>query len=107
MLTPDTIGILAASAGAGRFARRHPQRWLIIAGFLVTVVAMALLLALVRAHSGIATWIPGLLLFGIGVGVMLRVGALRLNSLLKQLTFLPRELAAAEAEFILLHLRHR
>jgi MFS family permease len=47
----------------------HPQRWLIIAGFLVTVVGMALLLALVRAHSGIATWIPGLLLFGIGVGV--------------------------------------
>ena len=71
MLTPDTIGILAASAGADRFARRHPQRWLIIAGFLITVVGMALLLALVRAHSGIATWIPGLLLFGIGVGVML------------------------------------
>jgi len=43
----------------------------------------------------------------IGVGVMLRIGALRLNSLLKQLTFLPRELAAAEAELILLHLRHR
>jgi MFS family permease len=71
VLTPATIGILAASAGAGRFARRHPQRWLIIAGFLVTVVGMGLLLALVRAHSGIATWIPGLLLFGIGVGVML------------------------------------
>ena len=71
VLTPATIGILAASAGAGRFARRHPQRWLIIAGFLITVVGMALLLALVRAHSGIATWIPGLLLFGIGVGVML------------------------------------
>jgi MFS family permease len=71
MLTPATIGILAASAGADRFARRHPQRWLIIAGFLVTVVGMALLLALVRAHSGIVTWIPGLLLFGIGVGVML------------------------------------
>jgi MFS family permease len=71
MLTPATIGILAASAGADRFARRHPQRWLIIAGFLVTAAGMALLLALVRAHSGIATWIPGLLLFGIGVGVML------------------------------------
>jgi MFS family permease len=71
VLTPATIGILAASAGADRFARRHPQRWLIIAGFLVTVVGMALLLALVRAHSGVATWIPGLLLFGIGVGVML------------------------------------
>ena len=71
MLTPATIGILAASAGAGRFARRHPQRWLIIAGFLVTTVGMIALLALVRAHSGILTWIPGLLLFGAGVGIML------------------------------------
>ena len=71
MLTPATIGILAASAGADRFARRHPQRWLIIAGFLATAVGMILLLALVRAHAGIWRWIPGLLLFGAGVGVML------------------------------------
>ena len=71
ILTPGTIGILLASAGADRFARRHPQRWLIIAGFLITAVGMALLLALVRAHSGIWTWVPGLFLFGAGVGVML------------------------------------
>jgi MFS family permease len=71
MLTPATIGILAASAGADRFARRHPQRWLIIAGFLATAIGMILLLTLVRAHSGIWTWVPGLLLFGAGVGVML------------------------------------
>jgi predicted MFS family arabinose efflux permease len=71
ILTPGTIGILLASAGADRFARRHPQRWLIIAGFLVTAVGMILLLALVRAHSGVWRWIPGLLLFGAGVGVML------------------------------------
>ena len=71
MLTPATIGILAASAGAGRFARRHPQRWLIIVGFLATAVGMILLLALVRVHSGIWTWVPGLLPFGAGVGVML------------------------------------
>ena len=71
VLTPGTIGILAASAAADRFARRHPQRWLIIAGFLVTAIGMILLLALVRAHSGIWTWVPGLLLFGAGVGVML------------------------------------
>jgi hypothetical protein len=64
ILTPGTIGILIASAGADRFARRHPQRWLIIAGFLITAVGMVLLLALVRAHSGIWTWIPGLFLFG-------------------------------------------
>ena len=71
MLIPATVGLLAASAGADRFARRHPQRWLIIAGFIVTAAGMALLLLLVRAHSGIVTWIPGLLLFGSGVGVML------------------------------------
>jgi predicted MFS family arabinose efflux permease len=71
VLTPGTIGILAASAGADRFARRHPQRWLIIAGFLITAAGMGLLLALVRAHSGVWTWIPGLLLFGVGIGVML------------------------------------
>ena len=71
LLTPATIGILAASAGADRFARRHPQRWLIIAGFLATAVGMILLLVLVRAHAGIWRWIPGLLLFGAGVGVML------------------------------------
>jgi MFS family permease len=71
LLTPATIGILAASAAADRFARRHPQRWLIIAGFLATAVGMVLLLTLVRAHSGVLTWIPGLLLFGVGIGTML------------------------------------
>ncbi|HEY3953255.1 MAG TPA: MFS transporter [Streptosporangiaceae bacterium] len=71
MLTPATAGILAASAGADRFARRHPQRWLIIAGFLTTSIGMILLLALVRQHSPIISWMPGLLLFGVGVGVML------------------------------------
>jgi predicted MFS family arabinose efflux permease len=71
MLTPATIGILAASAGADRFARRRTQRWLIIMGFLLTVIGMILLLTLVRAHSAVWTWVPGLLLFGLGVGVML------------------------------------
>jgi MFS family permease len=71
LLTPATIGILAASAAAGRLARRRSQRTLIIAGFVLTIVGMILLLALVRAHSGILTWIPGLLLFGLGIGVML------------------------------------
>jgi MFS family permease len=71
ILTPGTIGILIASAGADRFARRHPQRWLIIAGFLITAVGMLLLLTLVRAHAGIWRWIPGLFLFGAGIGVML------------------------------------
>ena len=71
LLTPATIGILATSAGADRFARRHSQRALIMAGFTITAIGMILLLTLVRAHSAILTWVPGLLLFGAGVGVML------------------------------------
>ncbi len=71
LLTPATIGILATSAGADRFARRHSQKALIMAGFTITAIGMILLLTLVRAHSAILTWVPGLLLFGAGVGVML------------------------------------
>ena len=71
ILTPATIGILAASAAAGRLARRYPQRWLIITGFLITTVGMVVLLALVRQHSSVLSWIPGLLLTGIGTGIML------------------------------------
>jgi MFS family permease len=71
LLTPATIGILAASAAADRLAKRHSQRSLIIVGFFITVVGTALLLALVRAHAGILRWIPGLLLTGVGIGIML------------------------------------
>jgi MFS family permease len=71
VLTPATIGILASSALAGRFARRHSQRWLIQTGFVITTVGMILLLALVREHSNVLTFVPGLLLMGIGVGAML------------------------------------
>ena len=71
MLTPATAGILATSAAADRFAHRREQRSLIIAGFALAAAGMILLLILVRAHSAIITWIPGLLLFGAGIGVML------------------------------------
>jgi Na+/melibiose symporter-like transporter len=71
ILTPATIGILLTSAGAERFAKRHSQRWLIIVGFATTIVGMVLQLLLVRAHSAVALWIPGLFLLGAGVGVML------------------------------------
>jgi MFS family permease len=70
-LTPAIAGILLTSALAERFAKRHSQRWLIQAGFVITTAGMALLLALVRANSSILTLVPGLLLMGIGLGAML------------------------------------
>ncbi len=71
MLTPASAGILIASAAAERLASRHSQRALIQAGFVVTAAGMAVSLALVRATSGNLSLVPGLLLTGLGVGVML------------------------------------
>jgi MFS family permease len=71
LLTPATVAILAASAAAQRLARRHQQRSLTIAGFVLATVGMLLLLALVRQNSSIASWIPGELFLGIGTGIML------------------------------------
>jgi MFS family permease len=71
VLTPATIGILLSSALAGRMAKRRAQRSVIVAGFVVTIGGTALLLGLARATSNILTFVPGLLLIGIGVGAML------------------------------------
>jgi MFS family permease len=71
LLTPATAGVLIASAAAGRMASRRAQATLIRGGFVATTAGMLLLLALVREHSGVWSFIPGLLLMGLGVGVML------------------------------------
>ncbi len=59
-----------SKAGAAARAMILP---LALAQFIASYVAtnMILLLALVRAHAGIWRWIPGLLLFGAGIGTML------------------------------------
>jgi MFS family permease len=80
MLTPATVGILVSSAGAERFARRHSQRSLVIAGFVTTLAGMALDLALIREHSGILSAVPGLLLIGFGVGLMLTASVTMVQS---------------------------
>jgi MFS family permease len=71
ILTPATAGVLAAAALAERFASRHPQRWLIIAGFLLTAFGSILLIALVGAFSSVVSFVPGLIFVGLGVGTML------------------------------------
>ncbi|HKG51423.1 MAG TPA: MFS transporter [Actinomycetales bacterium] len=70
-LTPATIGILLASALAGRMARRRQQRTLVRGGFVIMTAGTALLLLLSRGGFSIWSLIPGLLLVGIGVGIML------------------------------------
>jgi MFS family permease len=71
ILTPATIGILLSSMAAGRMAQRRSQATLIRAGFVVTITGVVLLLLLASATSNILTFVPGLFLVGLGVGVML------------------------------------
>src|SRR4051812_48829517 len=71
VFTAATLGILASSLAAERLARRFPQKRLIVVGFVGTLVGLVLLLVLVRATDNVWAFVPGLLLLGLGVGVML------------------------------------
>ncbi len=71
IFTAATGGILASSLAAERLARKHPQRTLIVAGFITTLAGVVVLLALVNGSPSVWAFAPGLLLIGLGVGVML------------------------------------
>ena len=71
IFTAATLGVLASSLGAERFAKRRSQKLLISAGFVITLAGIGLLLALVGASSRAVAFAPGLLLIGLGLGVML------------------------------------
>ena len=71
VLLPATIGLLLSSAAAPRMARRHSQRRLIRFGFFLTALGLGLLLALGGTNPSVWSYIPGLFLMGVGVGIML------------------------------------
>jgi MFS family permease len=71
VFTAATVGVLASSLGAERFAKRRSQKTLIAGGFVVTAAGVGILLALVHASSRVIAFGPGLLLIGLGIGVML------------------------------------
>jgi MFS family permease len=71
IFTAATAGLLVSSLAAQRLAKKYPQRTLIVAGFVVTLVGIALLLGLVQATDSIWAFVPGLLLIGLGLGGML------------------------------------
>jgi MFS family permease len=71
IFTATTIGLLVASLGAERFAKRRKQRSLIVAGFVITVAGVGLLLGLVYVSDSVWAMVPGLALLGFGLGAML------------------------------------
>jgi MFS family permease len=71
IFTAATLGLLVSSFGAERFAKRRTQKTLIVAGFVTTVAGIALLLGVVQASDSVLAFVPGLLLVGLGLGLML------------------------------------
>ncbi|MDX3529358.1 MFS transporter [Streptomyces sp. ID05-39B] len=71
VFTAATLGLLATSLSAERLARRHPQRTLIMAGFAFSTAGVVVLIILVGSFATAWAFVPGLLLIGLGLGVML------------------------------------
>jgi len=71
IFTAATAGILVSSLAAGRLAKKYAQRTLILVGFIATLAGIGLLVGLVLAWSSVLAFLPGLLLIGLGVGVMM------------------------------------
>ena len=59
IFTAATGGILVSSLAAERLAKRHPQRRLIVVGFVTTLAGVAVLLALVSGSPGVVGVRPG------------------------------------------------
>lgn len=71
IFTGATVGLLVSSLAAGRLARSFAQRTLILAGFVATVAGIGVLLAVVPGTSSAWAFVPGLLLIGLGLGLMI------------------------------------
>ncbi|MFI6564370.1 MFS transporter [Streptomyces sp. NPDC050534] len=71
IFTAATLGLLLTSLGAERMAKRRSQRLLITSGFAVSIVGIVVLIVLAGAYSTAWAFVPGLLLIGLGLGVML------------------------------------
>jgi MFS family permease len=71
IFTAATFGVLVSSLAAERLAKRRAQRTLIVAGFVGTIAGIGVLIAMVARSSSAWVFVPGLLLIGLGIGVML------------------------------------
>ncbi|HEX2432425.1 MAG TPA: MFS transporter [Gaiellaceae bacterium] len=71
IFTAATLGVLVSSLAAERLAKKRTQKTLIMAGFVVALAGIVVLIGLVGAWSSVVAFVPGLLLIGLGLGVML------------------------------------
>jgi MFS family permease len=70
-LTPAIIGLLFFSRRAGQLTKKYPSRAIMQAGFVAIELGILALLLMVDANAGVARFIPGLLLVGSGIGLVM------------------------------------
>ncbi|MFD9092419.1 MFS transporter [Streptomyces collinus] len=71
VFTAATLGLLLTSLSAERLAERRSQRTLVMTGFVVCILGVVVLVVLAGAFTTAWAFVPGLLLIGLGLGVML------------------------------------
>jgi MFS family permease len=71
IFTAATLGLLFTSLAAERMARRRSQRLLITTGFAVAIAGIVVLIVLAGAFTTAWAFVPGLVLIGLGLGMML------------------------------------
>ncbi|MFG2791937.1 MFS transporter [Streptomyces sp. NPDC048419] len=71
IFTAATLGLLITSLAAERMAKRRSQRLLITSGFVAGVAGIVVLIVMAYAFKSAWAFVPGLLLIGLGLGVML------------------------------------
>jgi Na+/melibiose symporter-like transporter len=71
IFSATTLALMVSSLAAARLARRTSQRSLILVGFVLTIVGVALLLVMASGSATPWSFVPGLLLIGVGLGTML------------------------------------
>jgi MFS family permease len=71
IFSATTLGLMGSSLAAARLARRTSQRNLILGGFVLTIVGVVVLLTMARGQASPWSFVPGLLLIGVGLGTML------------------------------------
>lgn len=75
VLTALTVGLLAALGRASRMAAMFPPGRLVRLGFVVAMVGLALLMFFANDVTNVATFLPGLLVLGVGLGMLLTPSA--------------------------------
>ncbi|MDX2593470.1 MFS transporter [Streptomyces sp. WI03-4A] len=71
VFTAATLGLLLTSLSAERLAERRSQRTLVVTGFVLCILGVVVLVVLAGAFTTAWAFVPGLLLIGLGLGVML------------------------------------